>query len=152
MPNSKVIAGHVDNLGARPFMRTKIVVNLAYDTAPEAISSLCAGIRELIQSHPDCKRNSVAVFLNEFNVSGLGVLVQFNLQAKDWLHEQATKDQIFVAILTLLKKLNVKLTTPPHEVRVTQNSELPTSQPAETSPTEAMRLAGEISSHWKRVK
>ncbi len=152
MPNSKVIAGHVDNLGARPFMRTKIIVNLAYDTSPESISALCAGIRELVQSHPDCKRNSVAVFLNEFNVTGLGVLVQFNLQTKDWLHEQATKDQIFVAILTLLKKLNVKLTAPPHEVRVTQSSDLPTIQSPETSSTEAVRLAHEISGSWKRAK
>jgi MscS family membrane protein len=152
MPNSKVIAGHVDNLGARPFMRTKIIVTLAYDTPPESISALCAGIRELVQSHPDCKRNSVAVFLSEFNVSGLGVLVQFNLQTRDWMHEQASKDQIFLAILTLLKKLNVKLTAPPHEVRVSQSAESPETKLAETSPAEASRLAGEIAGQWKRAR
>lgn len=152
MPNSKVIAGHVDNLGARPFMRTKIILHLAYDTPPESISALCAGIRELVQSHPDCKRNSVAVFLNEFNASSLGVLVQFNLQTKDWLHEQASKDQIFLSILTLLNKLNVKLTAPPHDVRVTQNTDSPEGTPPETSPAEAVRLAGEISAPWKRTK
>jgi MscS family membrane protein len=52
MPNSKVIAGHVDNLGARQFVRTKIVLNLAYDTTPQAIEALSAGIRELLRSHP----------------------------------------------------------------------------------------------------
>lgn len=152
MPNSKVIAGHVDNLGARPFMRTKIVLNLAYDTTPECISILCAGIRELVQSHPDCKRNSVAVFLHEFNPSSLGVLVQFNLQTKDWLHEQASKDQIFLAILTLLKKLHVRLTSPPQEVRVTQSGETPEGLVPEQSAEEAIRLAGEISGSWKRAK
>jgi MscS family membrane protein len=152
MPNSKVIAGHVDNLGARPFMRTKIILNLAYDTPPESISAICAGIRDLVQAHPDCKRNSVAVFLNEFNLSSLGVLVQFNLQTKDWLHEQASKDQIFLAILTLLKKLNVRLTSPPQEVKVTQSSETPEASATETSSEEAIRLAGEISGSWKRAK
>ncbi len=150
MPNSKVIAGHVDNLGARPFMRTKIILNLPYDTSPEAISAACAAIRELVQSHPACKRNSVAVFLHEFNPTNLGVLIQFHLQAKDWLHEQAIKDEVFLAILSLLEKLGLKLTAPPQELKVTQRPLGDETATPEQSRERAISIASELTVNWKR--
>lgn len=118
MPNSKVIAGHVDNLGARQYVRTRIVLNLAYDTSPQAIEALSAGIRELLRSHPKCKRDAIAVFLNEFNPTNLGLLVQFHISAKDWTAEQATKEPIFLAILTLVQELKIRLTATPQEIKV----------------------------------
>lgn len=117
MPNSKVIAGHVDNLGARPFLRTRVVLPLAFDTAPEAIEALCAGVRELLRSHPLCKHDSIVVQLHEVNTTGLGVLVQFHLHTKEWATEQSLKDQIFVAILKLVRSLAIRLPTPSSDGR-----------------------------------
>ncbi len=150
MPNSKVIAGHVDNLGARQFVRTRIVLNLAYDTTPQAIEALSVGIRELLRSHPKCKRDAIAVFLSEFNPTSLGLLVQFHISARDWTLEQAAKDQIFIAILTLVQELKIKLTAAPQEIKIASQSsvvdeitEIPTTE-------KALELARKVPVAWAR--
>jgi MscS family membrane protein len=150
MPNSKVIAGHVDNLGARPYVRTRFTLNISYDTPPKDIEALCAGIRELVRSHPECKRDSVAVFLSEFNATSLGVLVQFQLLTRDWITEQAIKDQIFLAILTLIGDLGIRLTAPPQEIRMTRATALQDSE-SSLSIDKAVETAKKLPVGWRRI-
>lgn len=152
MPNSKVIAGHVDNLGARPFLRSRAILNLAYDTPPSQIEALCAGIRELLNSHPLCKKDSIAVYLNEFNATSLGVLVQFHLALKDWSKEQATKEEIYLAILTLVHELGISLTASPQELRLARSTQrAPSAQStAPITANEAIEKARTIKVGWGR--
>jgi MscS family membrane protein len=151
MPNSKVIAGHVDNLGVRPYLRTRFMLNVTYDTTPQEIEALCAGIRELLHSHPECKRDSATVFLNEFNPTSLGILVQFQLIARDWNTEQGTKDRIFIAILTLVHDLQIRLTAPPQEIRITQTGDNPDKSSIVTK-EQAIVAARRIPVGWKRIE
>lgn len=150
MPNSKVIAGHVDNLGARPFLRTRIVLPLSFDTPPEAIEALCAGIRELLRSHPLCKKDSIVIQLNEITNAGLGVLVQFHLLTRDWVTEQSLKDQIFIAILKLIRSLSIRLPAAVLDGR-NQSAGDVTSQPQDGISTErAIAEAKAIKVGWSR--
>lgn len=150
MPNSKVIAGHVDNLGVRPYARTKITIQLAYDTKPPAIEALCDGIRELLRSHPLCKQDAIAVFLNEFNATSLGLLVQFHLFVKEWAAEQAAKEEIYLAILRLIHELGISLATTPQELRIAKSLHRQSDPPSLPSSTDAMRAAHGIAAKWKR--
>lgn len=150
MPNSKVIAGHVDNLGVRPYARTRIILNIGYDTAPEVIEAVCGGIQRLLLSHPRCKRDSISVFLHEFNQSSLGLLVQFHLQVKDWNEEQEIKDQIFRAIIALLSKLNVRLSPSPLEVRMSQAQLEPAPETSANLTDTALSAADELALPWKK--
>jgi MscS family membrane protein len=151
MPNSKVIAGHVDNLGARPYVRTRFTLSIAYDSLPGDIESLCAGIRELLRSHPECKRDSVAVFLSEFNPTSLGILVQFQLITRDWITEQAIKDKIFLAILSLIHQLGIKLTAPPQEIRMSSQTAEQRNPSAGLSVEKAVETARKLPVSWPRV-
>lgn len=119
LPNSKIIAGHVDNLGARRHCRTRIILNIAYTTSPAVIEELCTAIRALLLSHPLTKKDALAVFLNEFNPNGLGVLVQFHLEVSNWIDEQRYKEEIFLAILRAVEMLGVVIAQPPREVAST---------------------------------
>lgn len=150
MPNSKVIAGHVDNLGVRPFARTRIMLNLSYDTKPQAIEALSHGIRELLRSHPLCKQDATAVFLNEFNATSLGVLVQFHLFIKDWSAEQAAKEEIYLAILRLIHELGISLAAPPQELRIAKSIARNLAAPPSPSATDAIEAARGIAAKWKR--
>jgi hypothetical protein len=90
------------------------------------------------------------VFLNEFNPASLGVLVQFQLIARDWTTEQRIKDQIFLAILTLVQELQIRLTAPPQEVKVTQAAEQPTRAAPATS-EKAVETAKRLTVRWQRL-
>jgi MscS family membrane protein len=151
MPNSKVIAGHVDNLGARPFFRTRVVLNVAYDTPIQSVESLCVGIRELLSSHPLCKKDAIAVYLTDLQPSGISVLIQFHLSVKDWAIEQATREKIFVAILTLVQTLRVRLTAPPQEIKISRASDETAPQQEGISKDIAVTAARTIPVGWNRA-
>jgi len=150
MPNSKVIAGHVDNLGARPFFRTRLTLTIAYDTPIQSAEALCAGIRELLSSHPLCKKDAIAVYIHDLLPNGINVLIQFHLGVKDWASEQATREKIFVAIMTLIQTLKVRLTAPPQEVKVSQAADSAAPEPDPITPDSAMTAAKTIAAGWTR--
>jgi hypothetical protein len=90
------------------------------------------------------------VHLNEVNTTGLGVLVQFHLFTKDWAAEQALKDQIFVAVLKLVRALNIRLPTGPLDPRLSIQGEVP-AQPSETVSAQlAVAEARGITVGWTR--
>jgi MscS family membrane protein len=118
LPNSKIIASHVDNLGARTSVRVRTILNLPLSAPPASIEALCAGIRAILESHPLCVRDSIVVHFNEFNHGSLGVLVQFNLTLQTWAEEQRRKEEVFLAIIRLLGELGISLAVPIQEIAV----------------------------------
>ncbi len=148
MPNSKVIASHVDNLGARTYLRTRFLLNLAYDTPPATIRAVCAGIREILLSHPLCRQESSAVYLNEITPTSLAILVQFHLILTEGSEELKRKEEIFLAILELLHGLNVPLAPPAQELHVASTPGQPKAEPKVVSQQAALSLAKKIVHSW----
>jgi MscS family membrane protein len=149
MPNSKVIAGHVDNLGARQFFRSRVTLNIAYDTPIQSVEALCVGIRELLASHPLCKKDAVAVYIHDLQPSGITLLIQFHLNVRDWAVEQSTREKIFIAILTLIQTLRIRLTAPPQEIKVAQTVDTTSSEQETVSVEKATEAARAIATGWK---
>ncbi|MEN9844938.1 MAG: hypothetical protein RIS36_85 [Pseudomonadota bacterium] len=142
LPNSKIIASHVDNLGARTSVRVRTILNLPLSTPPSSLEALCAGIRAILESHPLCVRESIVVHFNEFNQASLGVLIQFNLILQTWAEEQRRKEEIFLAIIRLLGELGLPLAVPIQEIAVkTTPTETP-SAPRGTDGVEAFKRLG----------
>ena len=142
LPNSKIIASHVDNLGARTSVRVRTILNLPLATPPSSIEALCAGVRAILESHPLCVRDSIVVHFNEFNHASLGVLIQFNLTLQTWAEEQRRKEEIFLAIIRLLGELGLSLAVPIQEIAVkTTTSDTPSAQ-ASTDGMEAFKRLG----------
>ncbi len=142
LPNSKIIASHVDNLGARTSVRVRTILNLPLATPPSSIEALCAGIRAILESHPLCVRDSIVVHFNEFNHGSLGVLIQFNITLQTWAEEQRRKEEIFLAIIRLLGELGLSLAVPIQEIAVkTTNSNTPASH-AGTDGIQAFKRLG----------
>lgn len=169
LPNSKVIAGHVDNLGARRQLRTRAVLNLAYTTPPAAIEALCIGLRELLNSHPRTKKDAIAVYLNDFNPNSLGVLIQFYLVLSDWREEQRHREELFLSFLRLLELLRIELvgaapdpaagTTSATPITIAaapdtapqQHCEEPVGRAGSGSVLDGVKLAHSIVVPWRRM-
>jgi MscS family membrane protein len=146
LPNSKIIASHVDNLGARTSVRVRTVLNLPLSTPPASIEALCGGIRAILESHPLCARESIVVHFNEFNQSSLGVLVQFNLILQTWAEEQRRKEEIFLAIIRLLGELGLSLAVPIQEIAVKTS---PDSLPSTQSTVDGIEAFKRLGISWK---
>ncbi|MEY4668949.1 MAG: hypothetical protein RL518_1648 [Pseudomonadota bacterium] len=142
LPNSKIIASHVDNLGARTSVRVKTILNLPLSTPPSSLEALCSGVRAILESHPLCVRDSIVVHFNEFNPSSLGVLIQFNLTLQTWAEEQRRKEEIFLAIIRLLGELGLSLAVPIQEIAVKTTPVDNTGTPSGTDGIEAFKRLG----------
>jgi MscS family membrane protein len=147
LPNSKVIAGHVDNLGARAHWRSRVIVNVPYSTPPNVIEQLCNAIRALLLSHPATKKDAVAVFVHEFNPASLGILVQFHLAVGNWQDEQRNKEEIYLAILRVVEALGVTIVSPTRELPATRSDDSPS-----IGSKSGEEIARQVPVAWQRIK
>lgn len=111
IPNSKLISAVVDNLGARRFWRTRLTLSITYETPPQKIEAFCAGIREMLKSHPQARRDFVVHF-NEFASSSLNILVQAYFQVTGFAEDLANKERFFLDIIRLANHLGVEFAYP----------------------------------------
>jgi MscS family membrane protein len=131
LPNSKIISSHVDNLGARTFLRVRTMLHLPLSTPPSSIEALCAGIRSILVSNPFCDKDTSIAHFTEFHYASLGILVQFNLSLQAWAEEQKRKEEIFLAIIRLIHELGLSLAAPMQDVSVRQTEHVRTRPPGE---------------------
>lgn len=112
LPNSRLTTAVVDNMGRREYRRVKCMLAIQYDTPPDVIESFCAGVRRIIQEHPDTRKDYYHVYLNEFSDSSLNILLYCFLRSPDWGRELTGRHQLFVDILRLAKELGVAFAFP----------------------------------------
>jgi hypothetical protein len=91
------------------------------------------------------------VYVTDLQPSGINILIQFHLGVKDWAIEQATREKIFVAILTLVQTLRVRLTAPTQEIRMSRASDETAPQQESLSQDIAVTAARTIPVGWNRA-
>jgi MscS family membrane protein len=116
VPNSRFIASHVDNLGARRSRRVRLVLGLTYDTPPEKIEALCEGIRELIRVHPHTSNAGYHVWLSGFGPSSLDVEVICMVALADHATFLRERHRLYLDVLRLAARLNVAFAFPTQTV------------------------------------
>lgn len=118
VPNRTFISATVDNMGARRFRRIKTMLSLTYDTPPEKIDAFCEGVRELIRTLPDTRKDSFHVYLNAFSASSIDILLYCFVRTPDWGSELAAKHDLFAHILRLADRLGVCFAFPTQTVHL----------------------------------
>jgi MscS family membrane protein len=118
IPSSQLVGSEVDNLGLRQFRRVKTVLNLTYGTPTEKIEGFAEGIRHIIQTHPDTRKDNIQVVLNDFGPSSLDILVYFFLRVPDWSAELNQRQGILFDILRLAESMGVQFAFPTQTLHI----------------------------------
>lgn len=118
IPNSVIANQIVDNVGKRKARRTRFTLDLTYDTSPEEMEAFVEGVKNILLSNPLTRKDYFQVYFNGFGPSSLQVFVNFFLKVKDWDEELLQKQNIFLEILQLSKKLNVSFAFPTQTVDI----------------------------------
>jgi len=96
----------------------KTVLNLTYDTPAEKIEDFVEGIKHIIQSHPDTRKDNVQVVFNDFGPSSLDILVYFFLRVSDWSAELGQRQGILLDILRLAEAMEVRFAFPTQTLHI----------------------------------
>lgn len=116
IPNSVLAEANIDNMGKRKSRRTRIYLGVEYKTEPEKIKEFIEGIKKILLANECIKKDYFQVYLNDFGASDLKIILNFFLTVSNWEQELKEKQNIYMEILTLAKKLEVNFAFPTQSI------------------------------------
>ena len=112
IPSSQLINSTVDNMELREYRQVKTILNLTYDTPVEKIEGFTEGVKQILESHPDTRKDNIQVFFYEFGPHSLDILLNFFLQVPDREAELIKRQEILLAILRLADTKGIRFAFP----------------------------------------
>ena len=98
IPSSQLINSTVDNMELREYRQVKTLLTLTYDTPVEKIGEFVEGVKQLLNTHTDTRKDNIQVFLYEFGAYSLNILLNFFLQVHDREAELIKRQEIMLDI------------------------------------------------------
>ncbi len=123
MPNSTLIATSVENLGARKYRRTRMMLGLTYGTPVEKIEEFMQEVRNLIEADPNTRKDYYHVEFNEFGDSSLNVLLNVYFSVMDYSEELACRRELLLNILRVAEKVGVEFAFPSRTIYMAESEE-----------------------------
>ncbi|MEO1655125.1 MAG: mechanosensitive ion channel family protein, partial [Bacteroidota bacterium] len=118
IPNGRLADMTIDNMGLRKYRRFRTMLSLTYDTPPALINAFVDGVRQIIQSHPDTRKDYYHVYMNNFSAASLDVLFYAFFQVPDWTQELRCRHEVMLAILELADQLGVRFAFPTQTIHI----------------------------------
>ena len=112
IPNSSLATSVIDNMGRRLYRRYKTTLGVEYDTPVELMEAFCGGIRALIESYPNTRKDDMRVCVNDFADSSINILLVCFFIAHSAEEENAARQQLILDIIRLAKRLGVNFAFP----------------------------------------
>lgn len=109
IPNNHIVNTMVDNLGVRGRRRQQFTVEIPYETPRDTVQSFINGIRTIVTNHAMTSGEGNHVHLNQFNDSGMGVLIHFHLCVLTYELELGERESILFDILALAEEKGIKI-------------------------------------------
>jgi len=118
VPNGTLATTNIDNMGHRKYRRIKAVLGLTYDTPAEKMEAFVEGIKDIIKNHPNTRKDYYHVVFTSYGDFSLNVLLYCFLLVPDWATELVERQNIYLDILRLAKKVGVEFAFPTQTLHV----------------------------------
>ena len=112
VPNALLSDSIIDNLGKRQARRTRIMLDITYDTSPEKIEAFVEGLKQILKSNSYTRKDYYQCYFSGYGPHSLQILLNFFLKVSNWDTELLQKQNIFLEILRLAKELEVEFAFP----------------------------------------
>lgn len=112
VPNGKLADSTIDNHGMRQYRRFYTQIAVTYDTPPELINTFVMGLRKIVESHPDTRKDYYNVYFNDMASFSLNIMFYIFFEVPDWQAELKARHEILIEIIKLGKELGVNFAFP----------------------------------------
>ena len=113
IPSSQLVNSPIDNMELRQYRQIKTVLNLAYDTPVAKIGDFVEGIKHILMTHPDTRKDNIQAVLYDLGPDSLNILLNFFLQVPDRAAELNQRQRVLLDILSLAEAKGICFATPP---------------------------------------
>jgi MscS family membrane protein len=135
IPSSQVVSSTIDNMALRDYRQIKVDLNLTYNTPIEKIKAFIEGIKQILESHPDTRKDNFQVFFYQFGSHSLDISVEFFLQVPIRMDELNERQRIFLDILRLSEVIGVQFAFPTQTLHIADlGGEKPNLSASEQTP------------------
>jgi MscS family membrane protein len=112
VPNGKLADSVIDNMGRREYRRYFTKIGLTYDTPPDAFDAFVEGLRDIVDNHPDTRKDYYQIHLNEFAAYSINVMFYIFFKVPDWTAELAARHEVNSEIIKLADNLGIRFAFP----------------------------------------
>lgn len=118
VPNGKLADSTIDNHGLRQYRRFYTQIAITYDTPPEIIELFVEGLRKIVETHPNTRKDNFHVYLNDMAASSLNIMFYIFFKVPSWGKELEARHEVLLKIMNLAKELGVNFAFPTQTVHV----------------------------------
>ena len=118
VPNGKLADMTIDNFGLREYRRFSTKIALTYDTPTVLIQQFVDGLREIVENHPNTRKDYYEIHMNNMNSHSLDVLFYIFFAVPSWSAELKARHEVILAIIELAENLGVRFAFPTQTLHV----------------------------------
>lgn len=118
VPSSQMVSSTIDNMELREYRLVKTVLSLAYDTPAEKIEGFVEGVRQIILTHAETRKDNIHVVFNELGPHSLDILLNFFLKVPDRMSELTARQEILLDILRLAEATGIRFAFPTQTLHI----------------------------------
>lgn len=108
IPNGHLADMTIDNLGMRKYRRYKTYLAVTYDTPAEIVDIFVEGLKQIVQQHPETRKDYYNIYLHNFGNSSLEILFYIFFEVPTWPLELKARHEINLEIISLAEKMNIR--------------------------------------------
>lgn len=120
IPSSQVVNSTIDNMALREYRQIKVELNLTYGTPIEKIKAFIQGVKQILESNPNTRKDNSQVFFYQFGSHSLDVLVDFFVKVPARMDELGERERIFFDILSLAEVMEVEFAFPTQTLHIAE--------------------------------
>ncbi len=139
VPNGRIADMTVDNLGLRTYRRFTTNITITYDTPPALITVFVDGLRQLVEQHPDTRKDYFHIYVNNLNSHSIDILFYIFFSVPGWPEELKARHEIILQIMELAETLGVQFAFPTQTLHIQDFPEKQSLGPKYDTDPERMR-------------
>lgn len=137
IPNGKLADSKVDNYGLRAYRRYSTKLTITYDTPTEKIDLFVEGLREIVESHPDTRKDYYEVYLNDLGSHSIDIIFYIFFEVPTWSQELKARHDVLKGVIELADALQIRFAFPTQTLHIEDFPEKQSLTPtAEVNPSE----------------
>ncbi len=118
VPNSKTASSQIDNFGARKYRRSVAHLSVTYGTPSQKITAFLEGIKNIIKSHPNTRKDYYHVVFKDYGAHGLNLMAYFFLEVSSWGKELRERQEIYLSIYRLAEEIEINFAFPTQTLHI----------------------------------
>lgn len=147
IPNGRLADNVIDNHGLRKYRRFYTQLTITYDTPPELIEVFVEGLRKIVDTHPNTRKDNYHVYFNDMASHSLNIMFYIFFEVPTWGEELKARHEILMEIVKLARELGVNFAFPTQTLHVENIPGQPSLSPSYMSNEDAQL---KVESFFKR--